>query len=116
MATNDYVPANSSKQWRILDLCCGAGGAAAGYAIAGFKVVGIDIADQPRYPFEFHRADALEVLERMIGWDGAVWGWPRLGTFDAIHISPPCQHYSYMSACRPGLADKYPALIEPARA
>lgn len=93
----------------LLDLCCCAGGAAKGYADAGFEVVGVDVEPQPRYPFEFIRADIMEVLPRVIS------GHP-LWQFDAVHVSPPCQHYSYMSACRPGLAEKYPALIEPARA
>jgi DNA (cytosine-5)-methyltransferase 1 len=93
---------------RLLDLCCCAGGAAVGYHRAGFVVVGVDLEAQPRFPFEFHQADVLDVL------DGAV---PEVNPldFDAIHVSPPCQHYSYMSACRPGLAEKYPALIEPVR-
>ena len=64
---------------RLLDLFCGAGGAAAGYAAAGFDVVGVDIRPMPRFPFEFHRADALE--------------YPLDG-FDVIHASPPCQRYS----------------------
>jgi DNA (cytosine-5)-methyltransferase 1 len=64
---------------RLLDLFCGAGGAAAGYARAGFEVVGVDLAPQPHYPYAFIRADALEV---------------EFGGFDAIHASPPCQHYS----------------------
>jgi DNA (cytosine-5)-methyltransferase 1 len=50
-----------------------------GYARAGFEVVGVDVVDQPRYPFEFIRGDALDA---------------ELDGFDAIHASPPCQAFS----------------------
>ena len=67
---------------RLLDLFCGAGGAAMGYHRAGFEVVGVDINPQPNYPFEFHQGDALEFL------------WRFGQQFDARHASPPCQAHS----------------------
>jgi DNA (cytosine-5)-methyltransferase 1 len=67
---------------RILDLFCGAGGASMGYYRAGHDVVGVDIANERRYPFEFVRADALEYV--------AAHG----DEFDFIHASPPCQEVS----------------------
>lgn len=73
---------------RLLDLFCGAGGAAVGYHRAGFDVVGVDIVKQPHYPFTFRLADALAVLRAPLG------GLLREGDFDAIHASPPGQPYS----------------------
>jgi DNA (cytosine-5)-methyltransferase 1 len=68
---------------RLLDLFCGAGGAAMGYHRAGFtEIVGVDIKPQPRYPFTFVLGDALEYV--------AAHGHE----FDAIHASPPCQDHS----------------------
>ena len=69
---------------RLLDLFCKAGGASMGYYNAGFEVVGVDIKNQKRYPFEFIKKDALEVLA-----DTAF-----LKTFDVITASPPCQTHS----------------------
>lgn len=108
---------------RLLDLFCGAGGASVGYFNAGFNVVGVDIAAQPDYPFEFHQGDALEVLRRLLMEhaisftykDGAV-EWLRLSDFDAIHASPPCQGYTLMNSGRhhewPKLIDRTRTLLE----
>jgi DNA (cytosine-5)-methyltransferase 1 len=84
---------------RLLDLFCGAGGAAMGYHRAGFEVVGVDISPQPRYPFEFHQADALT--------------FPTRG-FDAIHASPPCQRYS-VATKQNGRQGEHPDLVDATR-
>ena len=90
----------------ILDAYSGAGGAGEGYRRAGWNVVGIDIDPQPRYkPGLFLQGDALDYLARR--------EFVRL--FHAAHTSPPCQRYSRMSVCRPGLAESYPDLVEPTR-
>lgn len=81
----------------LLDLFCGAGGAAMGYHLAGFDVVGVDISPQPRYPFEFVRADALSILRGMLDYpnfNGEMW---RPGYFAAIHASPPCRDHSALA-------------------
>jgi DNA (cytosine-5)-methyltransferase 1 len=84
---------------RILDLYCGEGGAGAGYARAGFEVVGVDVNPNAgkRYPFEFYAGDALEFVRE------------HGRSFDAIHASPPCQRYSHATVA--GHADKHPDLV-----
>ena len=86
---------------RLLDLFCGAGGAAVGYHRAGFEdITGVDIKPMPRYPFEFVQGDALEyVMEH-----GA--------EFDVIHASPPCQAYVDHNKRKD---TNHPKLIEPTR-
>lgn len=82
----------------LLDLFCGAGGAAVGYHRAGFdSIVGIDNRPQPNYPFSFIQADALVPPV-------------DLDAFDLIHASPPCQHFTAYRRKRSvgeGIEDRY---------
>ncbi len=90
---------------RLLDLFCGAGGAAMGYSQAGFEVVGVDIKLQPNYPFAFIQDDALGYLN---DWSATL--------FDAIHASPPCQLHSLASQHQGReRAAEHPELIAPTR-
>ena len=90
----------------LVDLFCKAGGAGMGYDQAGFDVVGVDRDRQPRYPFRFIQADALEFLAAG-GAEGA----------DAIHASPPCQLHSSMLALAraTGSTKDHPELVAPVR-
>ena len=67
---------------KLLDLFCCQGGASEGYRRAGFTVTGVDLDNQPRYPFRFLRANVLDLEIDF------------LCQFDAIHASPPCQAYT----------------------
>ncbi|MGW4028201.1 DNA methylase [Streptomyces sp. NPDC004838] len=69
----------------LLDLFSCAGGAAVGYHRAGFDVHGCDIAHRPRYPFPYHRGDALEHLAHLITTG-------EIRRYRLVHASPPCQH------------------------
>lgn len=89
---------------RLLDLFCGAGGATRGYQLAGFHVTGVDINSQPHYVGDaFHQADAMS-------WDP----WSIGQNYDAVHASPPCQHYANVTQWT-GTQDDHPALIAPMR-
>ncbi len=100
---------------RLLDLFCGAGGAAMGYHRAGFEVVGVDIAPQPHYPFEFIPGDALAFLRAVIDNDSVWEGDEPMWGFDAIHASPPCQAFTAYRRKGHGVGDGYPDLIAATR-
>lgn len=91
----------------MLDLYCGAGGAAMGYHQAldelgiPHTITGVDIKPMPRYPFNFIQDDALEYL--------AAHG----SQYDFIHASPQCQGYSLLKHIRN--LDHYPKQIEALR-
>jgi DNA (cytosine-5)-methyltransferase 1 len=85
----------------LLDLFCGAGGAAVGYARAGFHILGIDHLRQRDYPLPMEVLDAMDVLARP----------DLLDTFDVVHASPPCLRWSVVTPNR----ETYPDLIAPVR-
>lgn len=68
-------PDGIRKRPKAVDLFCGAGGAGTGLHRAGFDVTGIDIVDQPNYPFEFVKMSALDV---------------DVNDYDFVWGSPPC--------------------------
>lgn len=74
------MPRPATDKPVCLDLYCGAGGAAVGYARAGFYVIGIDKEPQPNYPYDFYQADARFV--KIPDW------------VDFVHASPECQKHS----------------------
>ena len=55
-----------------------------GYSRAGFEVTGVDLKHGKRYPFNYIRANVLEILADI----------EFLNGFDVIHASPPCQTHS----------------------
>lgn len=74
-----------------------------GYHRAGFDVVGVDNRPMPRFPFEFHQADALEFLA------------DHGREFDVIHASPPCQRYSVSTKRMPGKQETHADILPEAR-
>lgn len=87
---------------RVLDLYCHRGGMAAGYAAAGFDIVGVDTDPDcvAEYPFTFVHGDAIEYL------------LAHGHEFDLVHGSPPCQLYTPLNAYN---HKTYPDLISPTR-
>lgn len=88
---------------RVLDIFCGAGGAALGYLQAGHEVTGVDHVAQPRYPGTFIRSDALRFLA------------DNGGEYDVIHASPPCQANTSLLAGRPEVRARHRDLLPEVR-
>lgn len=94
------LPARPWNGLTVLDTYCCQGGASMGYYLAGFRVVGVDAAPQPHYPFEFVQGDAVQfILDH-----GA--------EFDLIGGSPPCQRYTRAQRI---MQNDHPDLIGPTR-
>jgi DNA (cytosine-5)-methyltransferase 1 len=85
---------------RILDLFCGAGGAAMGLhrQWRDAEIVGVDIKLQKRYPFRFIQEDAMTY---------------NLAGFDFIWASPPCQCFTALKSVFD--SSKYEDLVDPIR-
>lgn len=67
----------------MLDLFCGSGGAAKGYANAGFDILGLDHVYQPFYPYKHIKRDFRHIHDLI----------PK-HNITHIHASPPCHFYS----------------------
>ena len=82
MRINNVYFNPSQIKMKALDLFCCAGGSSRGLAEAGFEVVGVDITEQPEYPFKFIKADVTKLPVEF------------LKEFDFIWASPPCQLFT----------------------
>ncbi|MCX4991358.1 MULTISPECIES: DNA cytosine methyltransferase [unclassified Streptomyces] len=96
------LPLRRPNGLRLLDLCSGAGGLSMGYYLAGFDVVGVDIAPMPNYPFPFIQADGLDYCA------------DHGQGYDLVHGSWPCERYATVTKWR-GNPESHPDLIGPGR-
>jgi DNA (cytosine-5)-methyltransferase 1 len=88
---------------RILDLFSGAGGAGRGYVLAGHTVLGVDV--NPLLEADYRKSGGWF---KCMDWREAI---AAVDGVDFYHASPPCQRYSRMSNCRPGVAAGYADLV-----
>lgn len=94
----------------LVDLFCCQGGASTGYEAAGFRVIGVDMHPQPRYPFPFVQMDAILFLFTMLMF-GEVAGINAADVV-AYAASPPCQRRTRAQKIR---GREHPRLITPTR-
>lgn len=92
---------------RILDLFCGAGGAAYGLhqAFPDAEITGVDCRFQKNYPFRFVQGDALTF---------------PLDGYDFVWASPPCQEHTSLRhiaarSRRSAIADWHKDVLDPTR-
>lgn len=100
---NTTLQSGTNRKPKALDLFCCAGGAAVGYARAGFDVTGVDIEKQPHYPFAFILGEALQYVS------------DNFAAYDFIHASPPCQAYTQSALSQRNKGKKYPDLLAATR-
>lgn len=81
---------------KVLVCFCCQGGEAMGYHRSGFEVEGSDLYPQPRFPFKFTQADAIDYVAS----EGH--------RFDLIVGGPPCQRYTKAQRIR---GNEHPDLI-----
>lgn len=92
---------------RLVDLCCKAGGCSTGYYRAAkalkrsIEIIGVDIEDQPNYPYEFVKMDAIEFFEN------------NFQFFNRVHASPPCQKFSTATAVHRANGEVYSDALYP---
>ena len=97
---------SEDRPW-VLNPYCGVGGTTRGLQMAGFRVFGVDIAEQTEYcGDDFHRGDAVKFIER------------SGHKFAGICAEPPCQNQIAITAgnrARPGWTDTHRNWIVPTR-
>ncbi|MEM4415332.1 MAG: DNA cytosine methyltransferase [Candidatus Caldarchaeum sp.] len=88
---------------QVLDLFCGIGGLALGFARAGFEVVGMDIDHQACATYELNgvgKTVQADLVKERVG-----------GEFDLIIGGPPCEPWSFLNLTKRGRGHPaYPCL------
>lgn len=92
---------------RLLDLYCGAGVGITGFEEWFDTIIGVDIHEQPEYPYTFWQADALDLLD--------IESHGHVGDFHLVWASPPCQLHTRAGKLRDaqGGTSRYEDLLTP---